>query len=79
MRITFVFWIYSNCSITKHCLWTCCCDFQIFIFTSYNRIFNMPEMTFLHLMFYFCIRNRCLTNWTPVYDTRTFVNPSFFI
>ena len=76
--ISLVIWMYSNRTISKHCLWTCCSNLKESV-CSYDWILNMPEITILLFVFYLCIRQRCLTLRTPVNDTRTFVNISFFI
>ena len=39
----------------------------------------MPKKSILFLMLYLSIRNRSLTNWTPVDNAGSFINISFFI
>ena len=65
---------YTYSSITKHSLRTCCCDLNETAFLTNNRIIDVPEKSILVLMLNLCIRDRSLTNRTPVNDTATFVD-----
>ena len=52
--VTLVIRMNCNSSISKHSLRACCCDLKEAV-RSYDRIFNVPEMSRLFLMFYFSI------------------------
>ena len=77
--IALVIWIYGNCSITKHSLRTCRCNLYKTTFLTYDRILDMPKMTFLLYMLNLGIWNRCLTNRTPVDDAASLINIAFFV
>ena len=77
--VSFVIRVNCYCSITEKCLRTCCGDFYKSSFFSYNRIINVPEKSILILMLNFCIRNGSLAYRTPVDNSGTFVDISFFI
>ena len=76
--IALIIRMYCDRSISKHCLRTGCCDLNTFI-CSNDRIVNMPEMSCLILVFYLCIRNRCLTYRTPVDNSWALINISLFV
>ena len=69
---------------TKHCFGTGRCKLQKFrlarlsVFV-YERIFDMPEMARLLLVFHFRIGNGRITYRTPVNDSAALINPSFFV
>ena len=79
MLISLIIRIYRYCSISKQSLRTCRRDLYKFIFASHDRIFDVPEMTSLIHMLYLCIGNRSLAYRTPVDDSGSFVNITFFV
>ena len=66
--------VYGNCSITKHCLRTCSCKFNISSRLPNDFVFHVPKMARLVLMNNFSVRNRSLTDRTPVNDTVSFID-----
>ena len=53
--------------ISEHCLRTCGRNLEKTV-CSHDRVFDMPEVSFLLLMLYLCIRQGSLTFRTPVDD-----------
>ena len=86
LQISISFILRINCDrrIPEHCLWSCCCKFQKFRLARlpvliHERIFDMPEMARLLLVFHFRIGNGRITYRTPVNDSAALINPSFFV
>ena len=77
--VTVIIRVYCNCSISKKCFRTCCCNFHEFSFFSNNRVIDVPEKSVLILMLNLCIGNGSLAYRTPVDNTGTFVDVAFFI
>ena len=67
--IALIIRVYSYGCISEKCLRTCCCDLYESAFLANYRIVDMPEKSFLLLMLYLCVRDRCFTYRTPVYDS----------
>ena len=70
--------MYGDGCISKQSFRTCSCDFKETV-CSYDRVLDVPEMSCLFLMLNLCIGKRSLTYRTPVDDSGTFVDKSFFM
>ena len=77
--VTVIIRVYCNCSISKKCLRTGSCDLYEFALFSNNRIVDVPEESVLILMLNLCIGNGGLAYRTPVDNTGSLVDVSFFI
>ena len=76
--ISFIFGMNRYSCIAQHCFRSCCCQSQFFVGT-YDRIVDVVEVTSHIVMFYFCVRDRCLAFRAPVDDLFTTVDITFFI
>ena len=71
--------IYCNCGIAEQSLRTGCCDLNKSVFLANDRVVDVPEKAVLFLMLNLCVRDRSLAYRTPVDDSRTLVDISFFV
>ena len=65
--IAFIIRMHSDSSISQHGLGACRRNLKETV-CPHDRILNMPEMSFLLLMLYLCVRKGSLTFRTPVDD-----------
>ena len=77
--VSIIIRINCNSSISQHSLRTSCCKFNVLTRFTYYLISHMPEVTCLLFMFYFCITNCCMTNWTIINNFIALVDVSLFI
>ena len=77
--VTLIIRVYRNRRITEHRLRSGRRDLHKSAFLADDRIVDMPEKSILLLMFYFRVRNGCLADRTPVDDTGSLVDVSFFV
>ena len=76
--VTFIIRMYRDRGIAQHRLGTGGGYFQTGI-AAYDRILNVPEVSVLLFMLYLRIRERSLAHRTPVDDSGSSVNISFFV
>ncbi len=76
--VSFILRMYRNSRISQESFRSCSCNLKEII-RSYHRILNVPEESILFLVFNFRVRQRSLTNRTPVNDSGPFINKSFFM
>ena len=76
--IALVIRMHSDGRISQHGLRTCGRDLEETV-CSYDRIFNMPEVSLLILVFYLCIGKRGFTFRAPVDDPGSFIDVPFVV
>ena len=77
--VSLILRIDSNSRITQERLRTCGGNFHITALFACDGVIDMPEKSVLVLMLYLCVGDGCLAYRTPVDNTGSFVDVTFFV